>query len=84
MERRHARRLWQVVGAAVLGAVSLVYAFPLYWLLVTALKGEGELYRATPSLYPLEPTMAAFSRVLSIMPYHLRQSAAPRSRAFST
>jgi multiple sugar transport system permease protein len=61
---RRARRLWQVVGAAVLGAVALVYAFPLYWLLVTALKDERELYRATPSLYPLEPTGAAFSSVL--------------------
>src|SRR5207302_808740 len=37
---------------------------PLYWLLVTALKGEGELYQATPSLYPLQPTLAAFSSVL--------------------
>jgi multiple sugar transport system permease protein len=64
MPRRHAGRLWRVVGALVLCAVTLVYAFPLYWLLVTALKGEGELYRPTPSLYPLEPTLAAFSSVL--------------------
>jgi multiple sugar transport system permease protein len=63
MARRRVH-LWRVIGAPVLGVVGLVYAFPLYWLLVTALKGEGELYRATPSLYPLEPTLAAFSSVL--------------------
>ena len=64
MPRRRSGRLWRVVGPPVLGAVGLAYAFPLYWLLVTALKGEGELYQATPSLYPLEPTLAAFSSVL--------------------
>jgi ABC-type glycerol-3-phosphate transport system permease component len=63
------RRLLQRLGAAllaapVLGAVGLVYLFPIYWLVVTALKGEGELYQATPSLYPVEPTLEAFSRVL--------------------
>jgi multiple sugar transport system permease protein len=64
MPRRRSGRLWRVVGPSLLGAVGLAYAFPLYWLLVTALKGEGELYRATPSLYPLQPTLAAFSSVL--------------------
>jgi len=64
MPRRPAGRLWRVVGPPVLCAVGLAYAFPLYWLLVTALKGEGELYQATPSLYPLQPTLAAFSSVL--------------------
>ncbi len=64
MPRRRSGRLWRVVGPPVLCAVGLAYAFPLYWLLVTALKGEGELYQATPSLYPLQPTLAAFSSVL--------------------
>jgi len=64
MPRRRTGRLWRVVGPPVLCAVGLAYAFPLYWLLVTALKGEGELYQATPSLYPLQPTLAAFSSVL--------------------
>jgi multiple sugar transport system permease protein len=64
MRRRRSGRLWRVVGPPVLCAVGLAYAFPLYWLLVTALKGEGELYQATPSLYPLDPTLAAFSSVL--------------------
>jgi len=64
MRRRRPAQLWHLVAVPVLGAVGLVYAFPLYWLLVTALKGEGELYRITPSLYPLEPTLDAFSSVL--------------------
>lgn len=64
MPRRRPARLWAIVGVPVLGVVALVYAFPLYWLVVTALKGEGELYQATPSLHPLEPTLTAFSSVL--------------------
>jgi multiple sugar transport system permease protein len=64
MPGRRDNRRWLFVGLPVLGAVALVYAFPVYWLLVTALKGEGELYRATPSLFPIEPTLAAFSSVL--------------------
>ncbi len=64
MPRRRSGRLWRLVGPPVPCAVGLAYAFPLYWLLVTALKGEGELYQATPSLYPLQPTLAAFSSVL--------------------
>jgi len=64
MSRRRAGRLWWLLGVPVLSAVALVYAFPLYWLLATALKGEAELYQVTPSLFPHEPTLGAFSSVL--------------------
>jgi ABC-type glycerol-3-phosphate transport system permease component len=48
----------------VLGLTGLVYAVPLYWLLVTSLKSKGELYRATVTLYPHAPTLEPFVRVL--------------------
>ena len=64
MPRRRTGRLWWLLGALILGVVALVYAFPLYWLLATALKSEAELYQATPSLFPHKPTLGAFSSVL--------------------
>ena len=64
MPRRRTGRLWWLLGALILSVVALVYAFPLYWLLATALKSEAELYQATPSLFPHEPTLGAFSSVL--------------------
>ena len=64
MPGRRTGRVWWLLGALILGVVALVYAFPLYWLLATALKSEAELYQATPSLFPHEPTLGAFSSVL--------------------
>ena len=64
MPRRRTGRVWWLLGALILGVVALVYAFPLFWLLATALKSEAELYQATPSLFPHEPTLGAFSSVL--------------------
>jgi multiple sugar transport system permease protein len=50
-----------IVALAVLG---VIYAFPLYWLFATSLKGKGELYQATLSLYPLAPTLDPYVSVL--------------------
>jgi ABC-type glycerol-3-phosphate transport system permease component len=58
---RNPRRL---LAWLVLGITGLVYAVPLYWLLVTSLKGKGELYRATVTLYPQAPTVEPYVRVL--------------------
>jgi ABC-type glycerol-3-phosphate transport system permease component len=58
---RNPRRL---LAWLVLGVTGLVYAVPLYWLLVTSLKGKGELYRATVTLYPQAPTVEPYVRVL--------------------
>src|SRR2546425_9603599 len=50
-----------VVG---LGAASLLYGFPLYWLVVTSLKSKGELFASSVHLLPHNPTLAAYSSVL--------------------
>jgi ABC-type glycerol-3-phosphate transport system permease component len=41
-----------------------VYVFPLYWLVVTSLKGKAELYAAEVPLFPLNPTFEAYTDVL--------------------
>ena len=57
----------RVIGVflAVLGfaVFLLVYVFPLYWLIVTSLKGKSELYLAEIPLYPLNPTLEAYADV---------------------
>jgi len=57
--------LWQVVAIPVLVAFGLVYLFPLYWLVATSLKGQGELLgQIVPTLVPQAPTLEAFHTVL--------------------
>jgi len=63
--RRSRRRSWQLVLAApILAVVGFLYAFPLYWLLATSLKGKAELYQATLTLYPQAPTLQPYVSVL--------------------
>jgi multiple sugar transport system permease protein len=54
------------IGIAVLGLglAGLVYAFPLYWLVVTSLKTKSELFSATIHLLPHNPTIEPYVSVL--------------------
>lgn len=44
----------------------VVCLFPLYWSLVSSLKGREELYEATPSLIVQQPTLENYHIVLSL------------------
>ena len=46
-----------------LGAAAVLYAFPLYWLVATSLKGKAELYTSI-TLFPQHPTLESYSSVL--------------------
>jgi multiple sugar transport system permease protein len=48
---------------AGLGVAAFLYAFPLYWLVATSLKGKAELYQSI-TLIPQHPTLAAYGSVL--------------------
>ena len=56
-----AARLLLIVAG--LGVAAFLYAFPLYWLVATSLKGKAELYQST-TLIPQHPTLAAYGSVL--------------------
>lgn len=62
MRRRNAFAV--VVAVAGLALFALVYLFPLYWLVVTSLKGRAELYAAEVPLFPKDPTFEAYADVL--------------------
>ena len=57
----HLRRTLAIV---VLSAVGLVYAFPIYLLVITSIKSKGELFAATPTLYPEMATLQPFWSVM--------------------
>jgi multiple sugar transport system permease protein len=56
---------WIRMGLLVvgLGVAALIYAFPLYWLVATSLKGKAELYQSI-TLVPQHPTLESYGSVL--------------------
>ena len=61
--RRVAVLLRVILIVAGLGVAGFLYAFPLYWLVATSLKGKAELYQSI-TLIPQHPTLAAYGSVL--------------------
>jgi multiple sugar transport system permease protein len=47
----------------------LVPLFPLYWLVVSSLKGPEELSKVPPSWFPSDPTFGAFRTVFTVIPF---------------
>ncbi|PXX57493.1 carbohydrate ABC transporter membrane protein 2 (CUT1 family) [Nocardia tenerifensis] len=61
--RRKPRRL---VAEAVTVVIAGFVAFPLYWMLLSALKPPGEIQSADPRPWTLAPSLDSFTRVLSM------------------
>jgi multiple sugar transport system permease protein len=56
----------RAIGLYAAGAVLLlVGAFPLLWMLSTALKPSGEIFATPPTLVPVHPTAANFMRLMA-------------------
>jgi multiple sugar transport system permease protein len=43
--------------------------FPLYWLVISSLKGPEEFGRIPPTWFPVRPTLKAFSTVFQVVPF---------------
>lgn len=63
MTRRRRGPVW-IVTAIVLAVVVAIFAFPLYYLVVTSLKTKAELFAAVPTLVPQAPTIEPYISVL--------------------
>jgi multiple sugar transport system permease protein len=61
--RRAAIALRLILLIAGLGVAGFLYAFPLYWLVATSLKGKAELYQSI-TLFPRHPTIDSYGSVL--------------------
>jgi ABC-type glycerol-3-phosphate transport system permease component len=55
--------------AALLGVVALLLAFPLYWLIATAVSPRGDLQGAELRLWPSALDWTNFSRPLEALPF---------------
>lgn len=51
----------RIVFGAVLVFMALFLFFPIYWLAISAFKGNAELYRIIPTLWPHAPTTEHFA-----------------------
>lgn len=61
IRRQGASRLgWNVVGLALFA----VMAFPVYWMISSAFKTNGQIYGFTPTWFPTHPTLAHFSNAI--------------------
>jgi N,N'-diacetylchitobiose transport system permease protein len=55
-----------VIAEVVTVLVALVVAFPLYWMVLTAVKPPGEIQSVSPKPWTVTPTLDAFRRVLTV------------------
>ncbi|PRX46757.1 carbohydrate ABC transporter membrane protein 2 (CUT1 family) [Prauserella shujinwangii] len=62
MTRRRSRLLAEIVTVLVAAAV----AFPLYWMVLSALKPAGEIQSTDPRPWTWAPTLDSFERVLTV------------------
>lgn len=49
--------------------VTLFFAFPLYWMLITALKGDSEIFLSPPTFFPHHLEFGNFGRALEQIPF---------------
>ncbi|MEU1791739.1 carbohydrate ABC transporter permease [Streptomyces sparsogenes] len=60
---RRPARPWRLAAEAAAVAIALVVAFPLYWMVLSAFKPDGEVQSAHPRPWTLHPRLDAFRRV---------------------
>ncbi|ADJ47809.1 sugar ABC transporter permease [Amycolatopsis mediterranei S699] len=60
--KRPGRLIAEVVTVVIAGIV----AFPLYWMLLSAVKPPGEIQSANPKPWTFSPSFDSFSRVLTV------------------
>ncbi|MEV4299100.1 carbohydrate ABC transporter permease [Microbispora rosea] len=63
------RRMTRAATVLALGLVILVPLFPLYWMVISALKGPEELQKAPPTWFPSHVTFSAFGEVFQAVPF---------------
>ncbi|MEE1743407.1 carbohydrate ABC transporter permease [Streptomyces sp. NPDC006641] len=60
LKSRWGRRIYWVLLTAVVVVFTLVFVFPLYWMVTGAMKTGEEIARMPPSLFPQSPDLSVF------------------------
>ena len=71
LRRTAQRRMFQGLGNGVLVLMLLWTAIPFYWMIVTSLKHDKEIYGYEATLIPQRPTLANYATVFRETPYLL-------------
>ncbi len=58
------RSAWRPVILLVLAALAVLYLFPFAWMISTSLKPTRELYTQPPTLWPVHPSLEAYTGAL--------------------
>jgi multiple sugar transport system permease protein len=66
---RRTSRLGSLAGYAVLVALVVWTLGPLYWMVVTSLKTNSEIYGTTATLWPRRPTLANYDVLFARTPF---------------
>ncbi|MEU8247435.1 carbohydrate ABC transporter permease [Nonomuraea sp. NPDC048916] len=60
LNSRWGRRVYWAVLVAVVTGSTLVFVFPLYWMVTGAMKTGEEIAQMPPTLFPADPTLDAY------------------------
>lgn len=64
-------RLGLVLAAVVITLIAAAYIFPLYWMVITALKTDVEVFQVPPGLIPQTPQWQNFPLSTTYIPFWL-------------
>ncbi|MEZ4664318.1 MAG: carbohydrate ABC transporter permease [Caldilineaceae bacterium] len=71
MSYRMQRQLWHIGGYLFLAIVLIIIAFPIYWIILTAIKPASLVYTPKPALWTNEPTLESIIELFDKNPFHL-------------
>ncbi|WP_409142002.1 carbohydrate ABC transporter permease [Cellulosimicrobium sp. RS] len=64
------RRRWgRATLVALLVVLSVPFVFPTWWMATSSLKPMSEILRAVPTLWPQDPSFAAYGEVFRLQPF---------------
>lgn len=66
-KKRHS--IGYYIGLAIMLAGAVIMILPLYWMVMSAFKGQTELLQMPPTMYPHEFIVTNFQRVLEGIPF---------------
>lgn len=67
--RKTVEGVQKAIAYILLTFMALVYVFPLYWLVVTALKTDSEVFLVPPTLFPANPQWQNFLAATEYIPF---------------
>jgi multiple sugar transport system permease protein len=62
-------RIKKTLAYIICTFMAIIYVFPLYWLIVTALKSDTEIFQSPPSFLPAIPQWQNFITATTYIPF---------------